>query len=809
MLSDLRYALRQFMKSPGFTAVVVLSLALGIGANATVLCWLEGLVLKPLPGVEAPGQMVVLVSNNGGGCASIQDLADFAKQQEVFAGTLATMSTNACLTIDRQAHWIDAQIATANFFELLGVKPILGRTFLPDEDKAPGGNPVLVISERLWRSQFSSDPQIIGRVVDLNRRAFTVIGVVPAKFRGTLNPNLCEAWAPASMISEVRNQGRNFLTQRDARGWHNLARLQNGVSLSQAQAAVVTVNSRLALEYPETNRDAQHRVVPLSECPWGAQTVMGPALKLLLAVCLGVQLIVTANVANLMLARAICRRREIAVRLSAGATRFRLIRQFLTENLLYSLAGGILGVLLAAYAVGMLLYFLPAEVAARSHIEFGLAPWSLGLTLAITLVTGILFGLAPALQATRPNLVEALKDGGRSGTSGSGHTRMRSILVVTEIALALLLLIGAGLCIKGLQRARQIDVGFKADHVLTAKLQVGMNGYDRETGKIFYRNLRQRLAESPQLEEAALASWFPLGLAGCKGWNVTVEGYTRARGENSIFEFAIISPRYFAAMRIPLVSGRDFTDADDSSSAPVAIVNEYFAQRFWPGQDPIGRKFRCGGQWRTIVGVAKGGKYNRVDEAPWSFFYLPYQQGVPDLDLGICVRTKGEPTAFANELRRTVHELDPAVEIIDTVTLSAHSSMALFPQLMAANLLLMLGAIALLLAALGVYAVMAYSVSQRTQEFGVRMALGATQRQVLSLVIFQGAQFAVCGLAVGLALAAVTTTLLSGFLHGVHPFDPSVIAIVSAVLATISLLAGLPAARRATRVDPIVALRSD
>ncbi len=808
-MSDLRYALRQFAKTPGFSAVVVVSLALGIAANTTVLCWLQTLVRNPLPGVAEPGRLVAIVSNTGGGNASLPDLRDFATLDRIFAGTLASMSNDASLTVAGHTSWIETQVVSANFFDLLGVKPIAGRTFLPDEDRLPGGNPVLVISERLWRSRFAADPAIVGRTVDLNRHAFTIVGVVPAAFLGSLSPPRCEAWAPASMIAEVRNQSRNFLTRRNNRGWHNLARLQPGVSLAQARAAVATADARFATEYPDTNRDARHRVVPLHRVPWGAQTVMGPALGLLLAVCLGVQLIVTANVANLMLARAAGRTKEIAVRLAAGATRARLIRQLLTESLLYALAGGALGVLLAWQLVDSLILFLPAEIARRAQIEFPFDAWSLGITLLLTLASGLLFGLAPAFKATRPDLVAALKEAGRSAGGGAAHNRLRGALVVAEIALALVLLVGAGLCVKGLARARQADVGFDPERVLLAPMRVGMNGHDHETAKAFYRELRQRVADRPEVEEAALASWFPLGLAGCKGWGVAVEGYERPVGEDETYEYAIISPRYFATLRIPLVGGRDFADSDDATSPLVAIVNEHFARRFWPGQDPFGRRFRVGGQWRTIVGVARAGKYNRVDETPRCFFYLPFLQGVPDLDLGLCVRTRTEPAAFAAPLRETVRRLDPRVELMDTVTLAAYSSMALFPHLMAANLLLFLGAIALFLAAMGVYAVMAYSVSQRTQEFGVRLALGAAPSQLRHLVLRHGLRLAAVGLTAGLLLAAAGTRFVAGFLHGVHPFDPAVFASVSLLLAAIALLACLLPARRATRVDPMVALRAD
>jgi predicted permease len=810
-MQDLKYAIRQLLKSSGFTAVVVLSLALGIGANATVLCWLRNLVLHPLAGVADQQQLVVLVSNQGGGCASLPDLRDFGQHHEVFAGTEASMPTAACLTVDNQPEWIQAQIVSANFFELLGVKPLLGRTFLPDEDQKPGGNPALVISENLWRRRFGGDPSVLGRVVDLNRHSFTIVGVIPASFHGSMSPMTFDVWAPASMIWEVRNQGTYFLTARNARGWHNLARLQPGVSIKQAQAAVATVDAQLAQAYPKTSTGTHHRVVPLSQCPWSAGPIMGPALALLLAVSLGVLLIVAANVANLLLARAVSRQKEIAIRLAAGASRARLIRQLLTESLLLAVLGGAVGVLFASWAVDSLPLFLPlpGALAGSVQLSFPLDGVTLGFTLLLTLGTGLAFGLFPALQASRSDLYAVLKEGGRSSHGGASHHRLRNTLVIVEVAVALVLLIGAGLCVKGLQRARQIDFGFHSDHVLIAGLQIGMNGYNPETGKVFYRQARQRLASVPGVQEAALASWFPLGLSGCKGWDAYVEGYQRPDGEDTTYEYAIVSPRYFAAMRIPLVAGRDFTDADDATTAPVAIVNEYFARRFWPGQDAIGRRFRTGGVWRTIVGVAKVGKYNHLDEGPWCFFYLPYQQGVPDLDLSLCLRTQGDPSAFAQTLRQTMREIDPGVELLKTLPLAAYSSMVLFPQRMASSLLVLLGTVALTLAAMGVYAVMAYAVTQRMQEFGVRIALGASSQDVLRLVLSQGLVLAAAGVAAGLALAFGVTRLMAGFLYGVSPFDPLTFLGVPAFLALVALLACYVPARRATQADPMVALRSE
>jgi predicted permease len=808
VLSDLRFALRQFARSPGFTATVVLSLALGIAANATVLCWLQRFVLQPLSGVSTQQELVVLVSNQGSGCMSLPDLRDFASDRSIFSGAFGAMPTAACLTVDRHPEWIQAQVVTANFFDVLGAKPLLGRTFLPGEDQKPGGDPVVVISERLWRKRFQAAPDIVGRVVDLNRKSFTVIGVVSREFDGSLPPSRFDLWAPASMIWEVRNQDRYFLTSRTARGWHNLARLQPGVSLPQAQAAVAITGARLAATYPDTNREAQHRVVPLTECPWGSQTVVGPALKLLLVVSLGVQLIVTANVANLMLARAMDRRREIAIRMSAGASRQRIVRQMLTESLLLALAGGVLGILASVWTVDAITLLLPKEIVAQASLSLRLDVTTVGLAVALAIATGVIFGIAPALHAAGGELTESLKQGGR-GSAGSSHHRLRRVLVVAEVALALVLLVGAALCVKGLRQARQIDLGFKPDGVLLANLQIGMNGYDRTSGPAYYRELRQRAASAPGVEEAALASWFPLGLAGCKRWGVEAEGYERPRGEDTNYEYAIVSPRYFATLQIPLVTGRDFTDADDRTSLPVVIVNEHFARKFWPNQEAVGRRIRVGGVWRTIVGVAKAGKYNRLDERPWCFFYLPYQQGVPDLDLALCVRTAGDPAIAASLVRSTVAGLDPGVEVQRTVSLAAYSSMVLFPQRMASALLLLLGAVALTLAAMGVYAVMAYAVSQRTREFGVRLALGAAPHDLVRHVVGQGVALATVGIAAGLVLALAAARLMRGFLYGVSPFDPDTFVVVSLALALTAALACLLPARRVMRVDPIEALRAD
>jgi len=807
-MNDLRFAFRQLLKSPGFTAVVVLSLALGVGANTTVLCWIQSVLLHPIPGAVRQEEIVGFVSNQGGGNVSLPDLRDLGALNTVFTDAVASQTSPASLSADRRTEWLYGQVVTANFFDLLGVKPILGRTFQPDEDLKPGGNPVLVLSEAFWRRRFDSDSSIVGRVIQLNRKPFAVVGVVPAAFPGTMTGLACDFWAPISMYSAVAARADN-LVERQSRAFHNLGRLRPGVSLAQAQAAVTALDAQLARAYPETNREVHHRVVRYADIPYGAQSLLGSALRLLLVVTLAVLLIVVANVASLLLARATSRRKEMAIRLAAGAGRPRLIRQLLTESLLLALLGGLGGLLFAQWGVSLLVAFLPRTNLPVALVGYAIDGLSLGGTLLLTLAAGLAFGLVPALQASQTNLNETLKEGGRASGGAASHHRLRHAFVVVEVALSLVLLVGAGLCLKGLRQAGTLDLGLNPDRVLIAGLQIGMNGYTEETGKGFYRRLQQRLATTPGVEEVSLASWLPLGFTGCKGHGVDAEGYQRQPGENPTYEYAIVAPRYFATVRTPLIEGRDFSGRDDADAPAVAIVNEAFAQRFWPGQSPLGRKFRAAGQERTVIGVTRTGKYNRLTEAPWSFFYLPYQQYVPDLDLNIVVRTRGEPASFARTVSAVVRELDPEVALYGTTRMTDHVAAALFVPRTAAGLLAALSAVALTLAAMGVYAVMAYAVSQRTQEFGVRMALGAQVGDVVRQVLRQGLALVALGTAIGLALALAVTHLLAGFLYGVSPFDLLTFVAVPLVLGAVALLACWLPARRAARVDPMVALRCE
>lgn len=800
MISDLRFAYRQLVKTRAMTLVIMLSLALGIGATATVTCWIKRFVHEPLHGVPEQESLVVLKSSQGGGNVSLPDIADFSKLESIFSGITTYQMSPVSLAIAEETTWANAQIVSANFFGVMGVRPLLGRTFLPDEDQKPRGNPVVVISERLWRARLAADPGIIGRQIELNRHAFTVIGVVPAAFLGSMQHASFDFWAPLSMAWEIRNQLP--MVDRYARGWHNLARLRPGVTALQAQTAVDAMNADLAHAMPESNREIHHRVLTF---PQQAENLKQMFLTLL-AVAAGVLLIVISNVANLLLGRAISRQKEIAIRVAAGASRLHLVRQLLVESVLLALPGGVLGLVLASWAVDSVGWFIPAPLAARVHLEFHLDASTVALSVLLSTMAGILFGLAPALQASRVDLSSTLKAGGRS-SGASAHSRLRGMLVTAEVAVAVVLLVGAGLLIKGYRSAQRMDIGFKPEGVLIAGMQIGMNGYDAKTGLSFYRAVREKLEALPGVEAAALASWFPLGTAGCKGSGIRVEGYSRPAGQDSTYEYAIVSTRYFAALGIPLISGREFTLADNETAPKVAVVNEHFANRFWPGREAVGQRFKAFGEWRTVVGVARAGKYNRLDEPSWCFYYLPDQQGVPELDLSLCVRGQGDPIALAASVRRAVHEIDPRVELLNTFRLTDHVASIYVVEAMTASLLVLLGGLALALAAMGVYAVIAYGVNQRTQEFGVRMALGARVSTVLWHVTRQGLCMAGAGVAIGVALAAVLTRLLAFALHGVSPFDGLTFCAVPLILLATAALASLVPAVRAARVTPSEALR--
>lgn len=808
MLSDIRFALRQALKTPVVTVGAILSLALGIGANAVVFSWIEAVLLHPLPGVRDDRAIVALVGTKGADVwhtVSPPDIGDYAQLTEIFAGVIGSQVSPTCLTVNGQSEWAYSQIATANYFDVLGVQPILGRTFLPEEGTKPSGAPVLVLSEAFWKRRFGGDPGIIGRAVELNGHSFTIVGVTPSAFRGTMGGLTVDFWAPVTMHREVANFGS--LQHRSDRWLHTQARLQPGVSLVRAQA-VVTVRARqLGETYPE-NREVGITVLPMWQAPYGGQAIFLPVLRILFALALVVLLLVAANVANLLLSRATARHRETAIRLAVGAGRGRLIRQWLTESVLLAIAGGGLGILVTMWAASLFMTFLPATPLPAGY-EFKLDAQTILFTAALTIATGLIFGLAPAFHAARANLNDALKEGGRSGASGGSSHRLRNALVVAEVALALVLLASATLCIRGSRQARQIDPGFDPRQTLMAGMRIGMHGYDEKRGLVFYRQLHERLAQAPGVTEAGMATWFPLGFEGGPSIGLNIEGYTPAPNEQMSVPYSIVSPGYFPAMRIPLLAGRDFTDRDDADAPGAVIVNETLANRFWPGQNPLGRKLKT---WRgpaEVVGVAKTGKYHSLNEAPQSFIYLPYQQGVWDLNLGVVLRTTADPHSLLGTLRREVQALDPRVELWAALPMTDHIEAAYFVNRIAMSLLAGLGVVALALAAMGIYGVMAYSVGQRVQEIGVRMALGARPADVARMIVGGGLRLIAIGIVIGAAGAWATGVALAHALPGVSPHDVPAFLVVVTLLTLVAVLASWLPARRAARIDPLVALRAE
>lgn len=808
----LRSAWRQLIRAPGVTAIAILSLALGIGANSVVFCWIETILLRPLPGVRDGGEMVALLSTHRGAVlhtVSPPDIASYAELDDVFAGVIGSQITPACLTIDGESEWLYGQIVTANFFDVLGVRtlPGLGRTFLPEEGTSAGAAPVLVLSESFWQRRFHRDPSVIGRSVDLNRHSFTIVGVVPAEFHGTMSGLVADFWAPVTMHREVAGFGS--LHHRGDRWLHTQARLRPGVDLDQARAAVDVKARQLAAAYPE-NRDVGVAVVPLWQAPYGGQAIFLPALRILATVGVVILLIVAANVANLLLARATARERETAIRLAIGAGRGHLIRQWLTESLLLAIAGGVLGLLLTTWASVLFEVFMP-ETPLPAGYDFAISGRVLAFTAVITLATAVVFGLAPALHAAKSNLNDVLKQGGRTGSAGGRAARLRGALVVAEVALALVLLVGAGLCLAGFRNARAIDPGFDPRHTLVAGLRIGMNGYDESTAPAFFQRLRQRLAAAPGVEHVALASWLPLGFEGGPSVGLAIAGYTPAPHEDMDVSYSVISPDYFATLRIPLLAGRDFTDQDDTASRPVAIINETMAQRYWPGRNPIGRhfSFERGANQLEVVGVARDGKYRQLNEASQPFFYLPSRQNTWELNLSVILRTTGDPRALAGTLRKEIAALDPQVTVWATLPMIEYVEAAYLVNRIAMALLSVLGLLALALAAMGIYGVMAYAVGRRVPEIGIRMALGAAPGDVSRLVIRDGLRLLGLGLALGATGAWFAGNGLAHALPGVSAHHVPTFAGVALLLTLVTVFASWLPARRAARVDPLVALRQE
>ncbi len=817
---DLRYGMRMLLKTPGFTAVAALSLALGIGANTAIFSLVDKVMIRKLP-VEEPDRLVVVSVDSGRGLGTVfsyPNFADYRDGNQVFEGLVCYAQRALTLSEGGQAERVQGMIVSGNYFTALRVRPALGRGFLPEEDKTRGSHPVIVLSYGLWQRRFGADPGLVGKAVNLNGYSFTVVGIAPPEFTGTIPGSAPDVYVPVMMQGQVSPSWKMdplFGPRSRNLSWLEvLGRLKPGVSREQAAAALTALGSQIAMANP--NSDGSPRFEPkfvledgsrghaylLRDLRFPLQMLMGTVGLILLIAC--------ANVASLLLARAAGRASEIAVRLAVGASRKRLIRQLLTESVLLSTLGGVAGLALAASISGLAVSYTPPNNFSTLTLDNRLDLRALSFTLAISMLTGILFGLAPALSASRPDLVSALKGESTLLVKRGRRLSLRNLLVVGQVALSLVVLVGAGLCVRSLQKLQAIDAGFDLSKVLVMSADVSLSGYNNERGLRFYSELLERLKLLPGVEAASLAAQLPL--SGGISSTLKAEGYAPKPGEDLSSDFNIVGADYFRTMKIPLLQGREFGESDTTTAPQVVIINETAARRFWPGQNPIGRRLTLGRapdeEVREIVGVVKDSKYRQLTEEARPAMYVPFAQDYR-ANMALHVRTTGEPGAMLAAVRHETQALDAALPLYNIKTLEEQKSGSLYTSRMAATLLTVFGLLALALVAVGLYGVMAYAVNRRTREIGIRMALGAQRRDVLRQVLLEGMTMVTIGLALGLGAAVAATRLVRNFLYNVTATDLASFAGAALLLAGVALLANYLPARRAASVDPLLALRRE
>ena len=800
------------VKAPGFTVLAMLALALGVCANTTIFSLINGLILRPLTGIKDPEQVVAVYTSDYSsglyGTSSYPDYLDFRTQADAFESLAAYDQTVLNATGETDAERLRGVIVTGNYFDVLGVKAQLGRTFQTADEQTATEQPV-VISDGLWRRRFSASPAVVGQTLRLNGTAYTIAGVTDPEFRGLRLGQPPEFWLPMTTASDDATSGRGD------RGLELTGRLKRGVTPAQAQAQLTTIAARLAQAYPETNLGTVERpneprpmtVVRESRVEPAAQAGIWRVSMLLFAVVGLVLLIACANVANLLLARASVRRREIAVRLALGAGRRRLIRQLLTESLMLASLGGAAGLILTQWTARTLPGFFPANQA--NGLDLSLDWRVLVFTLGVTIFTGVLFGLAPALQATRLNLLPALKDDAATHGQRLRRIGLRDVLVISQLALSLVLLIGAALFVRSLRHAITFDPGFTVQNLLIASMETRGASLNKQQGQAFYQQTVERVGSLPGVQSVSLTRIAPLGGGGQRR-GTQFEGYQPQQNEDTETNTNIVGLNFFNTMGIALVAGRDFNAHDSEGAPPVVIVNEEVARRYYGG-NALGKRLKFGGAtapFREIVGVARTAKYRDLREQSLPFIYLPLAQE-HQAGMTLMVRTAGDPAALVGAVRNELRTLNKDVPVFSVQTMEERIGGQLAADRMIAVLLSIFGAGALLLAAIGIYGVMAYAVARRTHEIGIRIALGAEQRDILKLIVGQGMVLVLIGAGLGLVLALVLTRVVKGLLFDISATDPLTFAAVVLVLVGVSLLACYLPARRATKVEPLTALRNE
>jgi predicted permease len=807
-LQDIRFSLRMIASAPGYAAIVILTLALGIGANSTIFSWINSSLLNPVPGLSKPNEIVSLTQGHPGGNPlgfSYPDLQAMRDGQQSFSGITACMFAPMSLTGRGKPERVWGMVASANYFDVLGVRPILGRSFLSAEDEKPGGAPVAVISYHLWQTHFAANPAVVGQPIEINQHSYTIVGIAPPAFQGSITGLRMEIWVPIMMEAQLMPGGDAFHDRQN--DWlFAYGRLKPGVSRQQAQGEMTLHLQRDAKNYPGEHKGNDSVTAhPLWRNPFSFNIFFAPLLPVLMAIAGLVLLLACANVANLMLVRSIGRRREIAIRMSLGASRWRLVRQLLVESLILALAGGALALLITLWTAGALMKFIPAmDLPVSLTIRADRTVFC--ATMLISLLTGVIFGILPALRASDIAPAAVLKEDTGSASGGRNKARLAGGLVVAQISLSLLLLVCAGLFIRSVIRAGQINPGFNDHNVLIASYDLFGAGYSDAAGEEFHRQLVTKLQALPGIESVTLSSRVPLGLIP-DSTSVQPAGYVPQPNESLDMPMAIVTPDYFRTIQIPILKGRDFTPQDTKTSQRAVIVNEAFANRYWPNQEALGKQLNTDltHEWFTVVGVARDSKVATLTEKPTPFLYLPLSQVYRSTML-VHARVAGDPLEFGKTVERTIHQLNPDLVVFDVNSLEISEQVNSFPQHIAGTFVGAFGLLALILAAVGIYGVTAYTTRQRTHEIGIRMALGASKEDILRLVLGRGLRLTFMGLALGLAAAFALTRYLSTLLLGITSTDALTFSSVALLLCAVALAACFLPARRAMRVDPMVAL---
>lgn len=813
---DLRYAFRMLLKSPGFTFIAILALGLGIGANTAIFSIFNGLLWRPLP-VKDPHQLVVMVSKSRDLEFTLQlsypDFQDYRQLKSVFSDAIAFVPSPVNFGAEGRPERVWAELVSGNYFSMLGVEAVRGRTFASDEGWVPGKDPLIVLSYSFWQRRFGSDPSIVGQTVQVNQHPFTIIGVAPESYRGAYYFIEPDFYIPLTTLGLLSPTQADDLNKRGASYYRVLGRLQPRVTPAQAMAAAEPLNRRLAQEFPDTHKSLSLLVVPELKArpePGLAASFMSTAVSVFMLLVGMVLLIACANVANLILSRANGRRKEFATRTALGATRTRMVGQLLTETILLSVLGGIVGLIFARWAA---LALTSIHIATDTPIRlFDLRmDWRIfGFTFVAALLTGMIAGLFPSLQASRTDLADTLKAGGRSSGASAGHHIFRNALVVSQIAVSLLLLACTGFFIRSLQNSAHVDMGFRVDHTLMMSMELSLQGYSEERGQQFYKLLTERVGSLPGVRDAAVAGFIPMGNTNSLV-NVFPEGQvTDDKSKTETVFDNVVQPSYFRTAGTAVIQGRKFTDADSAAAPKVAIINDTFAEEIWPGQNPIGKTFRTdkNGPPIQVVGLTRTGKYLFLYEKPQRFAYFPIAQRYTS-GVTLLVYTQDDPQRLLPAVRDQIRQLDAGLPLFDVTTMQTQvrDGKALLLARLGTMLVGTFGLLGLVLASVGVYGVVSYSVSQRTQEIGIRTALGAQRFHVLGMILRQGMSMAVIGISVGIVLSLLLFRGLSAVLFGVKSIDLVTLSAVSAMLLAVAFVASYVPAFRATRVDPVVALR--